>query len=301
MISCRITKKLYDAQGMMPLEMNFAINPGERVAVYGPSGAGKTSLLRMLSGLMQPDSGSIQVNGSRWFDSDGRFNLKPRKRGLGFVFQDYALFPNMTVLENLEFARSSHKRGADLQQLLEVMELGELQNRKPDLLSGGQKQRVALARALASTPRILLLDEPFTALHAEMRIHLSDFLLKIQQESGFTLILITHDVGDIFKLCNRVLVLERGKILKNGAPEAVFLGNRPKPELALNGIILKIVKEGDMPMVILQVQSEIFEMEIKQDVINQISVGDRVSLLVDLQNRSQFQLRPHTTNSDKRF
>jgi molybdate transport system ATP-binding protein len=252
-----------------------------------------------MAGLMKPDSGKIEVAGNSWFDSDKGYHLKPGKRGLGFVFQDYALFPNMTVLENLEFARGADNRDADLHELLEVMELGELRNSKPGLLSGGQQQRVALARALASKPRMLLLDEPFTALHGEIRARLSEYLLKIQRESAFTLLLITHDIGDIFRLTNRVLVLERGKISKTGTPEVVFLGDRVKSQLGLTGTILRIVPAEELQRVTLKLQSEMVEVLIKRDASRQISVGDQVCFSVDLQNAGEIQISPYARHSHK--
>ncbi|MFM1877444.1 MAG: sulfate/thiosulfate import ATP-binding protein CysA [Bacteroidota bacterium] len=296
MISCQIKKQLFDAQGIMPLEMDFTINSGERVALYGSSGAGKTSVLRMLAGLMKPDSGAIEVGGASWFDSDRKFHLNPGKRGLGFVFQDYALFPNMTVLENLEFAQGPDKSGMILQELLDVMELGELRNSKPGSLSGGQQQRAALARALAGNPDILLLDEPFTALHAEMRIRLSEYLLQIHKKSNLTVILITHELGDIFRICDRVMVLERGKIINNGTPETVFLGDSSKSELRMHGIVLRIVDEGQKGRVSVQLQSEIHEIEVDQDRINSFSVGDEVYFSFNLENSGQLHLRPYPNN-----
>ncbi len=136
----------------MALDLDLIIEKGHFVTLFGESGAGKTSTLRMLSGLLKPDSGTITVGGTTWFDSHRNIDLKPQQRKVGYVFQDYALFPNMTVGQNLEYALQKNQDNAIIGELLEFAELGELQHRKPETLSGGQKQRVALARALVQRP-----------------------------------------------------------------------------------------------------------------------------------------------------
>src|SRR3989339_1942175 len=150
MIEIDISKKLFSAQGEFTLALQMNIGQGEFVSLFGQSGAGKTTLLRCLAGLEKPDFGSIRVNGESWFDSGAAFMLPARLRHAGYMFQDYALFPNMTVRGNLEFALRPGAGKQRVSELLELMGLGELQQRKPDTLSGGQKQRVALARALAA-------------------------------------------------------------------------------------------------------------------------------------------------------
>ena len=169
MITIHINKELQSSTGEMPLNVDISLEAGSLLTLFGNSGAGKTSILRMLAGLFEPDSGKIIVNDRVWFDSENKINIQPQKRNVGMVFQDYALFPNMTVKQNLEFALQKRQRNVIVTELIEIMELGILQNRKPHTLSGGQRQRVALARALVPKPEILLLDEPLAALDNEMR------------------------------------------------------------------------------------------------------------------------------------
>ncbi|MBT8312417.1 MAG: ATP-binding cassette domain-containing protein, partial [Eudoraea sp.] len=209
--------------GTMDLHINTAIHPGELVALYGPSGAGKTSTLRMLAGLMDPDSGTISNDDTPWFDATRKINLNPGKRKIGYVFQDYALFPNMTVRQNLQFAQKKMGNTQLISTLLDMVELTDLQDHKPATLSGGQKQRVALARALAQEPEILLLDEPLTALDPKMRLKLQEYLIRVHREFQLTTLLVTHSISEISRLANKVLVLEKGKVVREGTPSEVLL------------------------------------------------------------------------------
>ena len=158
MIELSLHKELISSGGKMFLNIDISLKPGKFITLYGESGAGKTSTLRMLAGLMNPDQGKIRVNNSVWLDTDKKVKLKPQQRDIGYVFQDYALFPNMTVRKNLEYALDKRQDKSIIDELIDIIELTELQYRKPESLSGGQKQRVALARALVRQPKILLLD-----------------------------------------------------------------------------------------------------------------------------------------------
>ena len=218
MIQIDLNKRLQAAEGEMLLKLKIDIEKGEFVTLYGASGVGKTSTLRMISGLLNPDAGKIIVNDEVWFDQSKKINLSPQKRKVGYVFQDYALFPHMTVLENLQFAQTRKDATKAITSLIELMELGQLQNRKPETLSGGQKQRVALARALVQQPEILLLDEPLAALDTTIRYKLQEYLKQIHSEFKLTTILISHDVSEIVKLADRVICLEDGKISSHVCP-----------------------------------------------------------------------------------
>jgi len=222
MIEIDFTKTLDGGAGSFDLELKLAIEAGAFTTIYGASGAGKTSTLRMISGLMTPDRGSLVVNDEVWYDSSKKINKKPQERSIGFVFQDYALFGHMTVLENLIFAKGKKDGTNSIDELLEVMELQQLQHRKPETLSGGQKQRVALARALVQKPKLLLLDEPFAALDNTIRFKLHEYLKRVQERYDLTTILISHEVGEIIKLADKVVCLEQGKISKIGSPDTVF-------------------------------------------------------------------------------
>jgi molybdate transport system ATP-binding protein len=285
MISCQIIKKLHDALGDMPLGLNFDVQQGERIALYGPSGAGKTSTLRMLAGLMEPDSGFIEVNGIVWYDSKTKIKLKPGKRNIGFVFQDFALFPNMTVVENLRFAKGDKKNALSVSELLEVMELGDLQHRLPVVLSGGQQQRVALARALVGNPDLLLMDEPLSALDPEMRQRLQAYLSAVHEQYGTTMIFISHNLGEVFKLADRVLVLERGKVIQEGSPEAVFLNPNAGGDFSIAGLLLyKKFKSQGIYTITVQTQSQIITLTVPEPLIAEVEVGSQIQLSADLSN-----------------
>jgi len=221
-IDFHLTKALHTAAGPRTLDVALTLAPGELLALSGPSGAGKTTLLRMLAGLTRPDSGFLRVEGQLWYDQASRQWLPPQRRPLGFVFQDYALFPNMTVRENLAFAASDQSGAAQLvSELLELLELTELAGRRPSALSGGQQQRVALARALARRPRLLLLDEPLSALDLPTRLRLQQALGEVHRQYKLTTVLISHDPAEIARLADRVVELDLGQVRRVGPPVAV--------------------------------------------------------------------------------
>ncbi len=214
MIEIDIERKLTGAEGEISLAINAKLVHGELVGIYGPSGSGKSSLLRILAGLMHPARGMIRVDGKDWYNSSNRVNIKPQLRDIGMVFQDYSLFPNMTVRENLEFALSAGQDASIVDELLAAIELFNLQRKMPSILSGGQKQRVALARALVRKPKLLLLDEPMSSLDSEMRLRLQDYILRFHKSYDLTTLLVSHDYRELNKMTSRVLVIENGKVVK---------------------------------------------------------------------------------------
>lgn len=279
MIQASIKKHLHGASGEFELDVNLQIAEGELIALFGPSGVGKTTLLRCLAGLDQPEQGSLTVNGEIWLNSAAHINLPPQQRRVGYVFQDYALFPNMTVRGNLEFALRQGSAKQRVDELLALMDIGELQHRKPDTLSGGQKQRVALARALAAAPRLLLLDEPFSALDAEMRSRLQDEVLKLQRHFGITTIIVSHDVGEVYKLASRVLLMAAGKLLAHGSPDQVFSEGKTSGKFRFTGEILAIESMDVMCSLTVLVGNQIVRVVAMPDEASALQTGDRVMLV----------------------
>lgn len=209
----------------MPLAGTFRCEPGELLAVVGPSGAGKTSMLRVLAGLMRPQRGRIRVGHELWCDSAKGVHLPPQQRLVGLVFQDYALMPHLSALDNvalslLRLARP--ERRARAQQGLEHVGLGaELHARRPAQLSGGQQQRVAIARALARAPRLLLLDEPFSAVDQMTRQGLYRLLADLRRELSIPMLLVTHDLNEARLLADRLVVMDGGQVLQQGTPAQI--------------------------------------------------------------------------------
>jgi len=258
------TKMLHTASGPQLLDIGFQLKQGSILALYGPSGAGKTTILRILAGLTDAATGYIQIggtsgdngkggrsdqsgksgqssaNGDIWLDTSRHINLPTRHRSIGFVFQDFALFPHLTVRQQLEFALPKKADRSIVNELLTMMDLEELQHRKPALLSGGQQQRVALARAIARRPRLLLLDEPLSALDDEMRYRLQDFILKAHRFYQLTTILVSHYLPEIFRLSDEVIVLENGQVRKQDTAANIFLEEKISSKFRATGEIIDI-------------------------------------------------------------
>ncbi|WP_044366191.1 ABC transporter ATP-binding protein [Vibrio fluvialis] len=201
--------------------IQFDIQQGEFITLLGPSGCGKSTLLRSLAGLNPVDSGSIIVGGEEIT------HAAPQKRGIGMVFQSYALFPNMTVAGNIGFGLKMQglDKATMAREVAQVIELVALQGKEdcyPHQLSGGQRQRVALARALVVKPRILLLDEPLSALDAKIRKHLRQQIRDIQKELNLTTIFVTHDQEEAMTMSDRIFLMHQGKIVQQGSPESIY-------------------------------------------------------------------------------
>jgi molybdate transport system ATP-binding protein len=276
MINLQFHKKLIAAEGDLDLDIALDIQKGELITLYGPSGVGKTSCLRIIAGLMSPDRGQIKVNDTIWFNSETKKNCSPQQRSVGFLFQDYALFPNMTVRENLEFAL---KKGQDkdiITELIDVIELGDLQRRNPMTLSGGQKQRVALARALVHKPKILLLDEPLAALDYHIRQKLQTYIYEVHKEFSLTTILISHDIGEIIKLSDRVVVLEHGKIIKEDSPQTIFMSKQLSGKFQFTGEIIAIEKEEVIYIVTVLIHNSLIKVVADSSEVGALTVGDKV-------------------------
>lgn len=276
LITIDVEKMMHTAQGTMNLEVRTSINSGELVALFGDSGAGKTTLLRILAGLLTPDKGLVKFGNTVWFDSDRKINVSPQNRNLSFMFQDYALFPNMTVEQNIHFAQTDKNLSA-ANELLQVFGLLEFRRRKPNSLSGGQKQRVALARALARKPQLLLLDEPLSALDAEMRNQLQEEIVQAHQLTGVTTILVSHDLNEVFRLATHVICIENGKITRNGLPEAVFSDNSISGKVQITGQIARIDQQDTINIVtVISGNNQIIKVIAFDNDLENLKIGDRV-------------------------
>ncbi|GHS82352.1 ABC transporter ATP-binding protein [Pseudomonas kermanshahensis] len=296
------------------------IERGEFVTLLGPSGCGKSTLLRCIAGLTPVDGGRILLDGQDIVP------LSPQKRGIGMVFQSYALFPNMTVEQNVAFGLRMQKVKADesqarVREVLDLVELGSFAGRYPHQLSGGQCQRVALARSLVTRPRLLLLDEPLSALDARIRKHLREQIRAIQRELGLTTIFVTHDQEEALTMSDRIFLMNQGRIVQSGDAETLytapvdlfaagFIGNynlldpesasrllqRPvasrlaiRPEsitLGLNGELDGEVRSHSLLGNVIRYRVRVREVELVVDVLNRSSAdlhpdGQRVSLSID--------------------
>jgi len=206
-------------------DVSFEISKGRLIGLLGPSGGGKTTILRMLAGLESPDSGDILFDGKRIND------LPPQRRGIGFVFQNYALFRHMTVFDNIAFGLNIKKRTkkevlSRVAELVELTGLNGLEKRYPHQLSGGQRQRVAFARALAPQPQLLLLDEPFAAIDAKVRKELRTWLKNMIERVGITTIFVTHDQEEAVEVADEIIIVNQGRLEQQGAPLDIY--NNPK-------------------------------------------------------------------------
>lgn len=214
----KVSKYYSDRQAVKDFSME--VGQGERIVILGPSGCGKTTVLRLLAGFIAPDTGSIAINGETVAEG-GRNFKEPEDRNLGMVFQDLALWPHLTVKGNLEFGLkakgiATREREQRIHEILKLMQIEEYIHAAPASLSGGQQQRVALARALAMHPKILLMDEPLSSLDFELNVQLRKEILRIQQEIGFTLVYVTHNLEEAFDIASYVVVMKYGHINQAG-------------------------------------------------------------------------------------
>jgi ABC-type Fe3+/spermidine/putrescine transport system ATPase subunit len=205
--------------------LQLRLEVGSTLALVGPSGAGKTTVLRAVAGLVRPESGRIAVDDDVFFDGERGIDLPPERRSVGLVFQEYALFPHMTVRQNVEYAR---RHAAD--EYLERFRIAHLEDARPHQLSGGERQRVALARALARDPQVLLLDEPLSALDLKIRLEMEEELRRVHRETGATFVYVTHDQREALALSDRIVVFDEGRIVQLGTPDEIY--RRPSSPFA---------------------------------------------------------------------
>ncbi|RTK17423.1 molybdenum ABC transporter ATP-binding protein [Campylobacter jejuni] len=281
MIKIDINHPMNTAKGRLDLNFKKDIESGKITALFGESGAGKTTLLKIIAGLIRPEFGCIEVDNELWFDSSKNFSLALQKRKIGFVFQDYALFPNMNVKENIAYAASSK---AKVSELLALMGLENLAKIYPKHLSGGQAQRVALARALAREPKILLLDEPLSALDFKMRANLQDELAKILEYFKISTLLVSHDLTEIYKLSHRVLELKNGKIIKDFPKNEFFTHSSISAKLRLSATLLEIKKSDILVVLTLLLKQDIIKITLSEEeflkAYQDIKIGDTLLLSI---------------------
>ena len=221
-----ITRRL----GSFTLDAQFEAENGV-TCLLGASGCGKSFTLKCIAGIERPDRGHIELDGAVLFDSEKHINLPPQKRQVGYLFQNYALFPNMNVFDNVAFGLVEKRLGkAEIREkvdaMLQLVQLGKMGKRKPNQLSGGQKQRVAIARALANDPKLLLLDEPLGALDLQLRRQMQIELKRLQKQLGITFIYITHDQEEALNMSDRIAVMKNGVFQQIGSPAEIY--DRPK-------------------------------------------------------------------------
>ncbi len=281
MIKIDIKLPINTAKGKKQLELNTCLKANEITAIFGESGAGKTTLLKIIAGLIKPEFGRIEVGDELWFDTQKNVNLAIQKRKIGFVFQDYALFPNMSVKENISYAATSKQKA---EELLSLMNLENLAKIYPKNLSGGQAQRVALARALAREPQILLLDEPLSALDFKMRSFLQDELVKILQHFKITTLLVSHDLAEIYKLSHRILELSDGKIIKDARTNEFFTSSNLSAKLRLSATLLEMKKSDILVIFTLLLNQDIVKITLSEEEFlksyQDVKIGDTLLLSI---------------------
>lgn len=275
-MTIRLQKKLLSVHGELPLAVDLQVARGSVVALFGPSGAGKTSVLRMIAGLMDPDKGFIRINTSDWYNSDTRINLKPWKRRTGFVFQESGLFPNMTVAENLSYALERGQSPSIVHELITTFDLSGMKDRKPGMLSGGQRQRVALARALVRKPELLLLDEPLSAIDHQARVSLQDHILAAHRKFNLTTILVSHDPGEVFRLAEKVFVLQDGQVRQSGSPAEIFTNQKISGKFQFTGEVVAIAREDVVYVISVLIGNNIVKVIADQQEIENLKPGDKV-------------------------
>ncbi len=272
MLNININKKLHGSNGQMNLDIDLEIQEGDFIALAGKSGSGKTTLLRLLAGLEEAE-GTIELGGKVWLDA--KVNTPPQHREIGFVFQDYALFQNMSVEDNLLFVKKDKKLA---KYLLEITELSELKNRLPNTLSGGQQQRVSLCRAMMNRPKLLLMDEPLSALDPAMRTKLQNEILMLHKEFGTTTIMVSHDPSEIYRLSNRVIVLEQGRVVKDGSAKEVLLKINGSQKFSFEGELLDIKKVDVIYVAIVSIGQQLVEIVVSSDEAINLEIGQIVTV-----------------------
>ena len=272
MIYINVSKKISGVIENMELNVSLKLKKGEFLAVTGESGSGKTTLLRIIAGL-EKAKGIINVENEIWMD-DKKF-LPPQKREIGYVFQDFALFPNMNVLQNLLYVNKDRDFALNL---LKLSGIENLKDRFPNTLSGGQKQRVALCRALMRRPKILLLDEPFSALDEKRREDLQEKLYIFHKKFNLTTIMVSHSSNEIYKLADNMLELSYGKQIKYGDAKKLLINSKTSEKFSVKGKVIDIIKADIVNIAVISIGNSIVECVISQNEAKNLKIGSNVLL-----------------------
>jgi molybdate transport system ATP-binding protein len=284
MIQFSAIKTLNTTEGKKSLSVSFNIPKGSITAIYGNSGVGKSSMLRLFAGLTDCQKIELSVNDEIWDSTSKKIYVTTSNRSIGFVFQDFALFPHLTIRQNLTFGLPKKEDEKIIDELLEIMELEQLSHHKPHKLSGGQQQRVALARAIVRKPKLLLLDEPLSALDNDMRFKLQDYILKIHKRYQLTIILISHNISEIFKLADHVIHISNGKISKQGTPSEVFNKRTDTTDIELIGEIISIAKNELEYKIDVLIENKIKTISCTEKSIQNFQIGEKIILSSPLSN-----------------
>lgn len=272
MIHIEIKKELLGSLGPMTLDVELEIEKGSFTALYGESGSGKTTLLRIIAGLESAE-GKVSAFSDIWQDEKSRLSIQ--KRNIGFVFQDYALFDNMSVYQNLLFVKKDRHLA---EKLLGLTHLLELKDRFPQTLSGGQKQRVALCRAFMNEPKLLLMDEPLSALDPTMRTKLQEDILNLHKTFDVTTIMVSHDPSEIYRLADQVVVLNQGKISEKTTAKELFLKTKGSKKFTLMGEILELIQADVIYIAVVSIGQQIVEVVIDESEANSFDIGEKVEV-----------------------
>ena len=238
-------QKTFVGRASITAHLRCALDPPSVTILFGPSGSGKTTILRCIAGLEQPEEGTISVGDELWFDAANRVTVPPQARRLGYMAQDYALFPNYTVEGNVAYGLtglSSQEKKRRVDEVLHLLQIESIAQQKPTQLSGGQQQRVALARAIARRPRLLLLDEPLSALDAPMRARLCKDLRRLLTQLAIPSVVVTHDWTEALALGDQMAVIDNGRVLQTGTPQHVF--SRPMNAEVAHVVGIETVVQG---------------------------------------------------------
>ena len=282
MISLAYQKKFSTKDSPFTLDVALQVGRGEVVALYGPSGSGKTTIFRLMTGLLPPDNGFLSIDDRYLYHAARKINKPPQQRRIGYVFQDYALFPSKTVWDNIRFALSNRRDVARVQELVELMELQGLERHKPAQLSGGQQQRVALARALAQQPEVLLLDEPLAALDPPTRRRLQNYLQVIQKRYALTILLISHDLDEIMELADRVYTINQGRIVDSGPPARLAKDPLAAEKLLVEGTITALQRNGPFFCAAVSASDQVFTVPIAASDYSALQVGANIVLTTSI-------------------